>query len=98
MFEFLRPKLKIAGGPTYGLGPIVDTWGAARLIYEKVYTYPLDSPFGAGIPTVRPWRITQPPPPFVMQGVFISGISGVVVGSFYSTPVSPKDRPGEFSS
>ncbi len=97
MFKFLRPRLKISGGASYGLGPIVDTWGAARLIYEKQFTYPLDSPFGAGIPTVRPWRITQPPPPFVLQSVFISGVSGVAVGSFYSAPVSTPSKPGDFT-
>lgn len=97
MLRLFRPRLRVSGGPVYGLGPIVDTWGAARLIYEKQFTYPLDSPTGPGTPAQRTYRITQPPMLALQQGVFISGISGVPVGAYYSAPASPTGRPGDYA-
>lgn len=96
MLRLFRPRLRITGGPVYALGPIIDTWGAARLIYEKQFTYPLESPFGPGTPVARQYRLTQPAPPFVTQSVFISGVVGVPVGGFYSSPASTPTKPGDF--
>jgi hypothetical protein len=90
MFRFLRPKLRTVNA-SYAIGPHYDTEGASRLIFQKQFTYPLDSPFGAGIPTRRPFRVLQPAQLIAQPGVVLAGVVGFPTGGFYSLPVSSPD-------
>lgn len=90
MFRFLRPRLRTVNAH-YTLAPHYDTEGAARLIFQKQFTYPLDSPFGAGIPVRRQFLVTQPAQVIAQPGVVLAGVVGFPTGGFYSLPVSSPD-------
>lgn len=93
MLSFFRPKLRTVNAQ-YAQGPRYDVNGAALLIYEKQFSYPLDSPYGAGIPVRKQFLVTQPAQQIAQPGVVLAGIVGFPTGGFYSLPVSSPDFEG----